>query len=333
MNFAIFGAGAWGTAIAIHLSRAGHRVTLVPRRIEQAMELARKRESRDYLPGHTLDNSLQIGLEVRPAIMEADVVLLACPVKGLRQWCRQIAAETDGALALQAVIALCKGLEADTQLLPVDILQAELPAIAAGMLSGPTHAGSVAGGAPTAVSLAIDCDPDIASDIQQALSDDAMRVYLSDDLAGVALGGALKNPYAIGAGICDGLRAGDNAKAAFLTRALAEMVRLGTALGGRPETFYGLSGFGDLVATAFGDWSRNRGFGEAVGSGQSPANLLTERRTVVEGYAATESFWKLCSEKNIDAPILEQLHAILFEDRNAAEAITELMNRPLKAES
>ena len=168
--------------------------------------------------------------------------------------------------------------------------------------------------------------------MQAGLSGPALRVYLSNDPAGVELGACLKNIYAIAAGCCDGLGLGDNARSALLTRALAEMVRLGTALGARAETFYGLGGFGDLVATCCGNWSRNREFGFEIGRGASPLDLLDHRRTVVEGYRTAASFHELCIQKELQAPIMSQVYAILYEGLRPAEAIGTLMNRGLKRE-
>jgi glycerol-3-phosphate dehydrogenase (NAD(P)+) len=170
-------------------------------------------------------------------------------------------------------------------------------------------------------------------EVQAALSRATMRVYTSEDLPGVEFGGCLKNIYAIAAGCCDGLKLGDNTKAALITRALAEMVRVGVALGARPETFCGLSGFGDLVATCHGGWSRNREFGQRLGEGHPVAELLANRRTVVEGYKTAESFAGLCAEKNIDAPILREVHALLFEGKQPAAALAALMMRGLKRET
>lgn len=333
MNLVILGAGAWGTALAIHLCRMGHRVTLVARRLEHALDMAQRRENRDYLPDYPLEPSLQVGMEVAPSVMEAEVVLLACPVKGLRSWLEPLAAALPEAQALRLVVTLCKGMEMGSQALPSDVVAELLPGMARGALSGPTYASEVAAGKPGAITLATDLPEADTLPVQEALSGPSLRVYRSADLTGVELAGALKNPYAVGAGICDGLKLGDNAKAAYLTRALAEMVRVGTALGGGAETFYGLSGFGDLMATANGGWSRNRCFGEAVGLGRDIGAWLNERRTVVEGYAATASLAKRCTEANIDAPILQALHAVLYQGLDPACALHELMSRPLRAES
>lgn len=332
MTIAIFGAGAWGTALAVHCARQGHRVTLVPRRYEHAMELASVRENRDYLPGFPLDDSIQIGCEPGPVLMEAEVALLACPSNGLRELCRSLAAVRAKARALELVLTLCKGLEQDTLLKPAEVVREELPDLAAGVLSGPTNAAGVAAGQPTAVVLAGGGD-EVSRRAQHALSGPTLRVYRSDDIAGVELGGCLKNIYAIGAGVCDGLKLGDNTKAAFLTRALHEMVKLGAKLGGQPETFYGLSGFGDLVATCFGSWSRNRAFGEALADGTPVASLLEGRKTVVEGYAATGAFHQALAGRTDEAPLLGQIHGMLYEGKEPRSAITELMTRELKHEN
>jgi glycerol-3-phosphate dehydrogenase (NAD(P)+) len=201
-----------------------------------------------------------------------------------------------------------------------------------GSLTGPTNAAEVARGLPAAMVLGATAPADVLKVVQAEVSGLSLRVYTCDDLAGVEYGGSLKNIYAIAAGCSDGLRLGDNAKAALLTRALAEMVRVGTTLGARAETFYGLSGFGDLVATCHGEWSRNRQFGEQIGRGKSVAELLKDRVSVVEGYKTTQSFWELCAEKKIDAPILQEMHAILFGGKAPAAALSSLMTRGLKRE-
>jgi glycerol-3-phosphate dehydrogenase (NAD(P)+) len=169
--------------------------------------------------------------------------------------------------------------------------------------------------------------------VQAAMSGPTLRIYTSDDVAGVEIGSCLKNVYAIAAGCCDGLKLGDNSKAALLTRALAEMVRVGQALGARPETFHGLSGFGDLVATCHGGWSRNREFGQRVGEGRTVTELLAGRKTVVEGYKTTDSFTELCAARGIDAPILKEMRALLFGGKPAPQVLASLMGRELKREN
>ncbi len=332
MNFAVIGAGAWGTAFAIHLSRLGHTVTLVPRRFEQALAIASTRENTDYLPGLKLPLSIQIGHELTPILMEAEVVLLACPSQALRETCERLSANLGLATQLKLIVSLAKGLELATHLRPSEIIMAVLPQYAAGSLTGPTNAAEVARGKPSAMVLAATKTDAFLAEVQTALSGPTLRVYTSDDVAGIEFGGCLKNIYAIAAGCCDGLKLGDNAKAALLTRALAEMVRVGTALGAKADTFYGLGGFGDLVATCTGAWSRNRTFGQHLGEGKKVAELLAASKSVVEGYRTTQSFAGLCMERGIDAPILAETYRILYEGRVAADALAALMTRELKRE-
>src|SRR3954470_23968214 len=291
MNFVVIAAGAWGTAFALHLARSGQSVTLVPRRAEQAAALVATRENADYLPGLTLPREVVITADLRTALSSADVLLLACPAQALRATCANISAAIATGSALPGlVISLAKGLELNTHLRPSEVIAALLPTVSVGSLTGPTNAAEVARGLPAAMVLAATNFRSIVKEVQAAISGASLRVYTSDDLAGVEYGASLKNIYAIAAGCSEGLRLGDNARASLLTRALTEMVRVGTALGARPETFYGLSGFGDLVATCHGEWSRNREFGRQVGEGRRVSELLTHRKTVVEGYKTTEAF-------------------------------------------
>ena len=333
MNFCILGAGAWGTAMAVHLVRLGHAVTLVPRRMEHALAMASKHENSDYLPGLTLDQNLQIGCETKPVVMEADVLLFACPSKALRVTCSRVSQHRGDAWNARCFLALCKGLEPKTFKLPHEVMREELGEEASiGYLSGPTYARDVAEGKPAAVVVTASGDQTFLEQVQTALSSDTLRAYRSNDLPGVGLGGCLKNIYAIAAGIGDGHGLGDNARAALLTRSLNEMVELGESLGGRRETFYGLSGFGDMIATCTGDWSRNRTLGLRIGAGEDAAAIVSGQRSVVEGYIATDCFHSLCREKNLEAPILSQIRAILYEGKPTMEVLTELMSRDLKAE-
>jgi glycerol-3-phosphate dehydrogenase (NAD(P)+) len=333
MNFCVVGAGAWGTAFALHLARSGHAVTLVPRRPEQATALTATRENSEYLPGIALPTNLEITADLKAALAKSDVLLLACPSQALRATCERVRDASSPAPSLRLVISLAKGLELGTHLRPSEVIAAILPGLLVGSLTGPTNAAEVARGLPAAMVLAATETTPVVTELQAALSGSRLRVYTSEDLAGVEFGGSLKNIYAIAAGCCDGLKLGDNARASLLTRALAEMVRVGTALGARPETFYGLSGFGDLVATCHGEWSRNREFGKQIGEGRAVSRLLEGRKTVVEGYKTTESFAGLCAERKIDAPILLEIHAILFANKQPAAALSALMTRGLKREN
>lgn len=332
MNCCVLGAGAWGTAMVLHLDRCGHTVTLVPRRIEQALEMATMRENKEYLPGHSLPHRIQIGNEIGPALMEAEVVFFACPSKAIRDLANQVRSHLVAAEQLKLCVVMCKGLELESFKTPAEILEESLTGLHYGVLSGPTYAGEVAAGQPTAVVLALPVEMDGRRAYQEALSSTTLRCYLSTDVRGTELGGTLKNIYAIGAGMCDGLNLGDNAKAAYLTRSLNEMLKLGTALGGRAETFYGLSGFGDLIATCSGVWSRNRTFGQFVGQGQNPVSVIEGQKTVIEGYRATACLKDYCAREAVDAPILDEIYAVLYEGAKPTKAIQSLMTRDLKAE-
>ena len=293
MNICILPAGAWGTALAIHLSRQGHTVTLVPHKLEEAMDMGMERENKAFFPGHPFPPDLQIGYEIAPALMEADVCLLACPSKFLRSVCQRVREELEGAQSLKTFIKICKGLEEGTDALPCTIMEEELQGYYHGVLSGPTFASQVAEGQPSAIVLACNAPKDELFRLQKAISGENLRVYTSDDLVGVELGGCLKNVYAIASGMCDGLGLRDNSKAALLTRALHEMTRVGVALGGKAETFYGLTGFGDLVLTCNGKESRNRTFGELFAQGIPVQALIEDRKMTVEGYRPSHCFQNL----------------------------------------
>jgi len=330
MKFVVVGAGAWGTAFALHLTRAGHEVMLSPRRPEQADALTRTRENTEYLPGIALPVALRITSDLRGAVAGGEIVLLACPAQALRETTERIRGATTD--TPRFVLSLAKGLELGTHRRPSEVIASIWPGVPVGTLSGPTNALGVARGDPSAMVLAsMPADGHLEA-LQAALSGPTLRVYTSDDLAGVEFGGCLKNIYAIAAGCCDGLQLGDNTKAALLTRALTEMVRVGVALGARGETFYGLSGFGDLVATCYGGWSRNREFGQRIGEGKSVAELTAHRKTVVEGHKTAESFAELCAQRSLDAPILREVHAILTAGKKPADALAALMGRELKRE-
>ena len=332
-NFAVIGAGAWGTAMAVHLARRGQHTTLIARRPEHAAQLQAVRENHDYLPGIPLPDGLLIATDLRAALLETDVALIACPSQSLRAWCEQMRAVLHDTSRLQLFLSLVKGLEIGTHLRPSEVMGQVLPGLNCGTLTGPTNAGEVARGLPAAMVMAAQRADEFVPKVQAAMSGTTLRIYTSDDLAGAEYGASLKNIYAIAAGLCDGQKLGDNAKAALLTRAVTEMLRVGVALGAKPETFYGLSGFGDLVATSHGSWSRNREFGEKIGAGKSVAELLAGRKTVVEGHRSTEALHGLCQERGITAPILAEVYAILYQGKKPAEALHALMTRELKRET
>lgn len=333
MQFAVIGAGAWGTAVAVHLARRGQIVTLVARRPEHAVAVQLARENRDYLPGRPLPDALAVTSDLRAAVLPAEAVLIASPAQALRAWCERLAGPAREAARLRLFLSLVKGLETGTHFRPSEVIAQVLPRVNVATLTGPTNAAEVGAGLPAAMVLAAAHEEPFVREVQAAMSGPTLRLYTSTDLPGAEYGACLKNIYAIAAGVCDGLRLGDNAKAALITRALSEMVRVGEALGAQRETFYGLSGFGDLVATCHGAWSRNREFGEKIGAGHSVESLLAGRRSVVEGHRTTESFAGLCRERGITAPILAEVYALLYEGRKPADALHALMTRELKRES
>lgn len=332
-QFAVIGAGAWGTAVAAHLARLGRRTTLVTRRTEHALAMQLARENRDYLPGIPLPESLVVTSDLRAALLSADTALVASPSHALRAWCGQMKAVLGGAEQLRLLVSLVKGLEIGTHLRPSEVMAQVMPGVNVATLTGPTNAAEVARGLPAAMVLAA-ARPDPWNDrVQAAMSGPTLRLYTSDDLAGAEFGACLKNIYAIAAGLCDGLKLGDNARAALLTRALTEMVRVGEALGAKRETFYGLSGFGDLVATCHGAWSRNREFGQRIGEGRTVEELMAGRKTVVEGHRSTAAFHELCAQRGISAPIMAEMRAILYDGKKPADALHALMTRELKREA
>lgn len=326
---AVLGAGAWGTALACALAQAGRAVTLVPRRAQQALELQQMRENKPYLPEVPLPQGVLISTELGAALSQAQGVLIGSPAKGLAQWCDRI--EAVGGFQEDCwVVSLCKGLEPQTQLRPGLFWQKRFPGQPYAVLSGPNNAREVAQGQPAAAVLASEASGVEA--IQSLLHTQSFRVYRSEDVAGVEWGACLKNVYAIAMGISDGLGFGYNARAALLTRAMTELVRLGKALGGREATFYGLSGLGDLTATAFGPWSRNRSFGEALGAGKPAAELLKGAQAV-EGYASVSAFEHLARKKKLQAPILREVFRVLYEGAAPKACAEALLLRDLKAEA
>ncbi len=334
MNFCVLGAGAWGTAMAIYLSKIGHSVSLVPRRVEHALMLSSDRENKDYLPGIPFDQDLQIGNSLRPVLMECDYLFFACPSHALRKTCDMVKDFSSDSWNLKGGIALCKGLEPTTNLFPHQVIQDVLgQEIASGYLTGPSHAHDVADKRPTAMVLAMNAPEDLLIGLQNAISSETMRIYSSEDRIGVGLGSCLKNVYAIATGLSDGLGLGDNARAALLTRSMNEMITLGVALGGESETFFGLGGFGDLVGTCMGEWSRNRTFGLALSKGGTPDEIIAKQKTVVEGYSATVCFYEKCKLLNLEMPILFEVHKILYHQKDPMRALYDLMERDLKAES
>lgn len=325
MNTTVLGAGAWGTALARLLARGEHEVTLWGHDATHLEEIRRNGRNQRYLPGVELPRQLLLESEIGRAIEAAECVVLAVPSKAVREVARQLAHYS------VLVVSVTKGIEHDTGLTMSGILAQNAPQAKCAALSGPSFAIEVARDIPTAI-VAASRDPDTAAQVQQLFNCPAFRVYTSTDLLGVELGGALKNVIAIAAGVSDGLGFGDNSKAALVTRAIVEIRRLGTACGAQPETFTGLSGLGDLMVTCFSRHSRNRGFGERIGRGEKPEAIASTMLAVAEGYPTARSAYQLSRKHAVITPVMDETYAMLYERKDAREALRALMSRDLKPE-
>jgi glycerol-3-phosphate dehydrogenase (NAD(P)+) len=328
MNIAILGAGAWGTALAISLS-AKHRVALWVRDPAQAAAIRSERRNRRYLPEVPLPTSVAVTTDLASALAASDAALIATPTSELRRTLDGIGLLHAG----QPVIWACKGFEQASGKLPHQIVAETLGADAAcGGLSGPSFAVEVAQGRPAALTLAAS-DEAFAKRIARELHQPLLRVYFSTDLVGVEISGAVKNVMAIAAGICDGLGLGLNARAALITRGLAELTRLGVALGGRAETFMGLAGVGDLVLTCTGDLSRNRRVGLQLAQGRQLEEVLGQLGHVAEGVYSARAVEALAAAKRLDMPITQAVCAVLFRGTAPRDAVQLLLSRDPRAET
>jgi glycerol-3-phosphate dehydrogenase (NAD(P)+) len=327
MRIAVLGAGAWGSALAISFSAAGHEVTLWARSPADCDHIARSRASRS-LPEVAIPETVRIEPELAGAIAGCDLVIVATSTAGLRPTVAAVGAIEPEPTLLWA----CKGFEHGSRRLPHEVVAEALPrATLTGALSGPSFALEVARGQPTAV-VAASRDAAFAASIAARLNSARLRIYSSGDLVGVELGGAVKNVIAIAAGIADGLSLGRNARAALVTRGLAEIVRLGVALGGQPETFMGLAGLGDLVLTCTGDLSRNRAVGMRLATGQALADVLRQLGHVAEGVQSASSVRDIARKSGVEMPITEAVCGVLFEGRPPAEAVRQLLARDPRRE-
>ncbi len=323
MKVAVLGAGAWGTALACHAARR-HEVTLWARDPALAAQMQHERVNQRYLAQARFPEALTVSPHWDEAVHGADLLIIATPIAGLRSTAERLA----GNPAAQAcpVVWLCKGLEAQSGLLPHEVLHQVWPQARAGVLSGPSFAQEVAAGLPVALVVAGTHEM-VAKACQSALHHDAARIYRSEDLTGVEAGGALKNIMAIAAGICDGLSLGLNARAALLTRGLAEMARYAAALGGRPETLMGLAGMGDLVLTCTGDLSRNRAVGLQLAQGRALNDILERLGHVAEGVACCRAVRARAHRLGVDMPLTDVVAQVLFEGLPARDALERLLAR------
>ena len=328
MKLTIIAAGAWGTSLAIALS-GRHQVTLWTREPDVARDMREQRENRRFLPGFSLPETLCIANDLAIAVSDADLLIVAAPLVGLRATLCLLRESGP----LRPLIWVCKGFEPGSGKLPHQVVEEELGnSVPCGVLTGPSFAEEVAKGLPMAATLA-SRDAEFARRMAAELHGGRLRIYANDDLVGAEIGGAVKNVMAIAAGISDGLGFGHNARAALITRGLAEIARLGVALGGQPATFMGLAGMGDLILTCTGDLSRNRRVGLALAAGKLLPQILEELGHVAEGVSTAREAAQLAEKLGIDMPITQAVDAILHRGESAVEAVEKLLSRDPKVET
>ena len=330
-KIAVLGAGSWGTALSVWLAERGQRVTLWGHDPRHVARLRQTRENARYLPGVALPEGV-LPVENLADAAGADLVLFVTPSHALRRVAGEFAAVAPGVSARPLLLSCTKGLELDSGRRMSEVLAECLPGSTVAALSGPSHAEEVGRDQPTALVLGAP-DAATAARLQGLFNAAALRAYTSDDVTGIELGGALKNIFAIAAGVSDGLGFGDNAKAALVTRSLAELVRLGVRMGGRRETFQGLSGIGDLMVTCFSRHSRNRQLGERLARGERLAAITESMSMVAEGVPTTRSAFACARKYGTPSPVIDQVYALLYEDASPAEALQTLFLRDPRPEN
>jgi glycerol-3-phosphate dehydrogenase (NAD(P)+) len=325
---AIVGAGGWGTALAILWAKRGNDVILWGNDASRAAKLRDTRENADYLAGVKIPDSVHVTSEIDECA-GADLIVFVTPSTALRS----VAARLHDALpdSKPTFLSGTKGIEHGSGLRMSEILQGIFPENTIAVLSGPNLAAEIAQDLPTAAVLGCR-NRARAEELQSYLGSERFRIYSSDETIGIELGGALKNVFAIAAGISDGFGLGDNSKAALVTRALAELLRLGTAMGGNPKTFYGLSGAGDLIATCFSRHSRNRRVGERIGRGETLPQIAAGTHMIAEGVPTAQSAYECARKLNVETPIIDQVYSILHEGKRPDQALQELLGRDQKSE-
>jgi glycerol-3-phosphate dehydrogenase (NAD(P)+) len=327
-NVCIVGDGGWGTALALLLRQNGHAVAVWSAFPEQAQDIRTRRENRLFLPGVPLPEDIRWTADREEAARAADLAVLAVPTR----FYREVAASFRGLFPPSArIVSVSKGLDPQTRRRMTEVAAEALGQGPVATLSGPSHAEEVARGIPTAVALGC-ADADAAREVQTLFGQPRFRVYTSTDVAGVELGGALKNVIAIAVGISDGMGFGDNTRAALITRGLAEISRLGCALGAQAATFAGLSGMGDLIVTCTSRHSRNRAVGERLGRGEKIREILAGMRQVAEGVGNCPLVCALAREAGVDVPVSEEVRSILEDDKNPRDAVASLLARDFKPE-
>lgn len=324
----MIGSGSWGTALAWLLRNNGHRVTLWSYLREENEMFLKYRENVDKLPGVLLDQEVVFTNQLEESIPGRDMLVLAVPSPAIRSTARNMRGLVSEG---QLIVNVAKGIEEKTLMTMTDIIEEEIPQADVAVLSGPSHAEEVGKGLPTTI-VAGAHSRETAERIQGYFMSPVFRVYTSSDMLGIETGAALKNVIALAAGMADGLGYGDNTKAALITRGIAEISRLGTAMGAHLETFYGLSGIGDLIVTCASVHSRNRKAGWLIGQGRTMEQAMAEVHMVVEGVYSARAGMKLAERYHVEVPIIQSVNEILFEGKSAAEAVSQLMQRVKKDE-
>jgi glycerol-3-phosphate dehydrogenase (NAD(P)+) len=331
MKIAVLGAGGWGTTLAILLHYNGHDVTLREYKRNYSKVLDKTRKNEKYLPGIKIPKEIKITSDLDESVTNKNMIVLAVPSQFLRGVVKNISYSK---IKNSLLVSVAKGIENKTMMTVSQMLRDVFPSLdegQIGVISGPSHAEEVSRKIPTAV-VAASSEMETSKSIQAAFITAYFRVYSSLDIVGVELGGAFKNVIAIGAGIIDGVKFGDNTKAAIMTRGIAEISRLGEAMGALPETFAGLSGMGDLIVTCMSRHSRNRYVGEQVGSGKKLKQVLKSMQMIAEGVETSRSVTQLSKKHEIETPIADEVYKILFEDKDPVKATTDLMTRDKKME-
>ena len=327
-NVAVIGSGSWGTALAIILTKYDHQVKIWARSQAAVDEINSKHTNEKYLPGVTLPETLTATTDRAAALEGAEIVISAVPSRAVRQTMTDFAPYFKPGTV---IVNVAKGVEADTLMTMSQIIEEEVPGANVVVLSGPSHAEEVGRGLPTTIVVGAH-DRESALYVQNVFMSPVFRVYTSPDITGIELGGALKNVIALAAGTADGLGYGDNTKAALITRGIAEIARLGTAMGAHAETFYGLSGIGDLIVTCASVHSRNRKAGYLIGQGRTMQQAMDEVQMIVEGVYSAKAGLTLSKKFGIETPIIQAVNQVLFENKNPKQAVDELMQRMKKDE-
>lgn len=328
-KISVLGAGSWGTALAVLLYNNGHEVTLWSALADEVEMLCEKREHESKLPGVHLPDNMEITTDLEKSLLDPDVAVLAVPSPFTRSTAHQMSSFTRKG---QIIVNVAKGVEENTLMTLSEIISEEIPQADVCVLSGPSHAEEVGKGIPTTCVVSAE-KRETAEFLQGIFMSPVFRVYTTPDILGVELGGALKNVIALAAGTADGLGYGDNTKAALITRGIAEIARLGTKMGAKIETFYGLSGMGDLIVTCASVHSRNRKAGYLMGKGYTMKKAMDEVKMVVEGVYSAKAAKSLAEKYQVEMPIIEEVNKVLFEDKPAAEAVQDLMLRDKKVET